>query len=594
MNLTDGQVHDLTLYAIDWDHEGRSEQIQVINASTGSVLDIETISSFSGGEYLQWAVSGDVVIKVTNLGSSNAVISGLFLDGVQSATNNLVQMNGSAEGNWIGTFGSLGEYLAGRNPALPADASVTISGASTWDWALSTSDVRGLQNPSGSGRSSVAWYGSTLTINVNVPAGQNDDLALYAVDWDKLNRSEQIQVTNAGTGAVLSTWTISSFSNGEYLQWAISGSVVITVTNLGRYNAVISGLFLDASPSSTGIAVHEGRHDARQLDRHLRAQGYDIVGGASSLPSYATVSVSGASTWNWASSTTDPRGLEAPGGSGGSAACWYSASSFTIDVGLTDGQVHDLALYAVDWDQKGRSELIQVINAATGHVLDTEMISSFAGGEYLQWAISGSVVIKVTNLGPYNAVISGVFLDAPPSTASVARPAGRHDARQLDRHLRRAGLRHRWAAPPACPPTPPSTSPARSTWNWASSTTDPRGLEAPGGSGRLRRLLVQRQQLHDRRRSDRRPGARPGPLRGRLGPEGAERADPGHQRRHRSRAGHRDDLVVRRRGVPAVGDQRQRGDQGDKLGPVQRHHQRVVPRSELIMTPHFDPGDRPR
>ena len=75
--------------------------------------------------------------------------------------------------------------------------------------------------------------------------------------------------------------------------------------------------------------------------------------------------------------------------------------------------MHDLALYAVDWDNKGRRELIQVINAATGSVLDTEAISSFTSGEYLQWAVSGNVLIKVTNPGPANAVISGLFLDPP-------------------------------------------------------------------------------------------------------------------------------------------------------------------------------------
>ena len=153
MSLTDGQVHDLTLYALDWDHKGRSEEIQVISATTGAVLDTETISSFSNGEYLQWAVSGNVVIKVTALGGSSAVISGLFLDSPRSTPNSLIQINGSAEGNWIGSFGSLGEYLAGQNPALPAYATATISGALTWNWASSTTDVRGLQNPSGSGRS---------------------------------------------------------------------------------------------------------------------------------------------------------------------------------------------------------------------------------------------------------------------------------------------------------------------------------------------------------------------------------------------------------------------------------------------------------
>jgi hypothetical protein len=43
-------------------------------------LDTETISSFSGGDYLQWAVTGNVVITVKCLAGPNAVISGLFFD----------------------------------------------------------------------------------------------------------------------------------------------------------------------------------------------------------------------------------------------------------------------------------------------------------------------------------------------------------------------------------------------------------------------------------------------------------------------------------------------------------------------------------
>ena len=33
---------------------------------------------------------------------------------------------------------------------------------------------------------------------------------------------------------------------------------------------------------------------------------------------------------------------------------WYSPTSFTIDINLTDGQVHRVALYALDWDNYGR------------------------------------------------------------------------------------------------------------------------------------------------------------------------------------------------------------------------------------------------
>ena len=43
-------------------------------------------------------------------------------------------------------------------------------------------------------------------------------------------------------------------------------------------------------------------------------QGYDVIDGPSSLPSYATVTPSGATTYVWAASTTDPRALQTSGG----------------------------------------------------------------------------------------------------------------------------------------------------------------------------------------------------------------------------------------------------------------------------------------
>ncbi|HZW34270.1 MAG TPA: hypothetical protein VFF52_26340, partial [Isosphaeraceae bacterium] len=250
------------------------------------------------------------------------------------------------------------------------------------------------------------------------------DLALYALDGGETNvRSEQIQLSSATTGAVLDTETISSFSGGVYLQWNVSGHVVITVTRTGGCNAVLSGLFFDppsGAPPATATLV--GRNTTTQGNwiGTYGTQGYNIIGNAVSYPAYATVTTAGASSWTWAASTTDPRGLETPGGSGRMIACWYTTTSFTIDVNLTDGQAHDLALYAVDWDNLGRSEQIQLSSATTGAVLDSETVSSFRGGVYLQWNVSGHVVIKVTNLGGCNAVLSGLFFDPPTSTSSVA------------------------------------------------------------------------------------------------------------------------------------------------------------------------------
>jgi hypothetical protein len=64
---------------VDWPDRGIQEQIQVIDAASGSVLDTRTLSSFSGGVYLQWSVTGHVQFKVTRQAGPTAIVSGLFL-----------------------------------------------------------------------------------------------------------------------------------------------------------------------------------------------------------------------------------------------------------------------------------------------------------------------------------------------------------------------------------------------------------------------------------------------------------------------------------------------------------------------------------
>jgi hypothetical protein len=50
-----------------------------------------------------------------------------------------------------------------------------------------------------------------------------------------------------------------------------------------------------------------------------------------------------------------------------------------------------------------------VIDPVTHQVLSSQIVSSFSGGEYLVWNLSGHVQIHVTNLGGWNAVMSGLF-----------------------------------------------------------------------------------------------------------------------------------------------------------------------------------------
>ena len=224
---------------------------------------------------------------------------------------------------------------------------------------------------------------------------------------------------------MLDTRSILSFTNGTYLVWNLSGHVrVNVVTNTG--NAVLSGIFFGSSVASSGTpagASFTGFDPATQgnWEGKYGADGYAIPNSTQALPSYATFSPLNQTNYTWAANTTDPRALQTT--SGGIAATWYSNSAFSLDINLTDGKTHQIALYALDWDTYlgGRSETLQLVDANSNAVLDTRSISSFTNGIYLVWNLSGHVRVNVsTNTG--NAVISGIFFGG--SSASTQSDQG--------------------------------------------------------------------------------------------------------------------------------------------------------------------------
>lgn len=146
--------------------------------------------------------------------------------------------------------------------------------------------------------------------------------------------------------------------------------------------------------------------------------GYNVIENTAAYPAYAQVSASGQASYVWAQSSTNVRALEkatTPWGGGSNpdriAACWYTGQQFSIDVNLTDGRAHRLALYLLDWDNyNGRSETIALLDPATGAVLDKQEASQFIQGRYLVWSVSGHFTIQVTNANTHsNAVVSGLF-----------------------------------------------------------------------------------------------------------------------------------------------------------------------------------------
>lgn len=155
------------------------------------------------------------------------------------------------------------------------------------------------------------------------------------------------------------------------------------------------------------------------------SDGYNVVGDSTQYPAYVNVNVTGASTTIWAVPTSDARALQRVAASGSIAASLYSSTSFTVDLNFSDGAPHTVAIYFLDWDELNRTQTVQVLNAATGAVLDTRPLSNFSNGVYLVWTLAGHVTVKITNTGPQSAVLSGIFFGSGPfGTAAVMGPFG--------------------------------------------------------------------------------------------------------------------------------------------------------------------------
>ena len=127
-----------------------------------------------------------------------------------------------------------------------------------------------------------------------------------------------------------------------------------------------------------------------------------------------------AASYDWVSNTTDPRAplTSSAADAGRVAAAWYACPNFTVDLNLTDGATHQVALYALDWDNAGRTERVDVVDPANGSVLDSRTVSSFTGGQYLVYNVTGHVQFRITDVAGANAVLNGIFFDGTPSPPS--------------------------------------------------------------------------------------------------------------------------------------------------------------------------------
>ena len=154
-------------------------------------------------------------------------------------------------------------------------------------------------------------------------------------------------------------------------------------------------------------------------------EGYNVIQYSQHYPNNATVNVSGASDWGWTASTTDSRALQKEANpSDRWLGCYYSGSSFTLDLALTDGNAHHVAFYVVDWDPLSRAQSIEIFDYyRQSQICGPVNVSSFSGGHYLIYEIKGRVLVRFTRTGGKDAVLSGIFFGQPVVLPPPAAPS---------------------------------------------------------------------------------------------------------------------------------------------------------------------------
>jgi hypothetical protein len=284
-------------------------------------------------------------------------------------------------------------------------------------------------------------------------------------------------MTNAQGIATSPAFTANGTAGGPYMVTAsVSGATPagFLLTNTSVQTGPCTG---DCATFSGSDTLTEGSWEAK-----YGGDGYLLANSAQSAPWYASVAVQGPSNYTWNGGTTASSALQIPGGSLGIAACWYGAT-FDFDVNVGTGS-HQVALYVLDWDNKGRAEKVQIFDANSNSTtpLDTETVSNFTTGAYLIWNVSGHVKIVITGTGGPNAVVSGLFFGGAPAPAAVnsfSKDTVTEGAWGPKYGADGYSLANSAQSLPAYATFVPQNA---GSYTWSASSVDPRALQVPGST----------------------------------------------------------------------------------------------------------------
>jgi hypothetical protein len=339
-----------------------------------------------------------------------------------------VGVDEATRGNWHNEYGGVGAYIVGDpNSAFPSftQAQVSFATEEVLGTSTSTRDTRPLQLIADPAQRISSYFASSSFMEFRFDFTDTDShrVSFYAADLEKFGRMQSFQVfdvSEPGAPFGIREVVLTDFTNGKYVTFDLSGSVVIKVENRGPVNAIVNGVFFDVAPIAPQALVRtDTTTKGRWMDRY-GSQGGFVIGESNVFPSFVNVNVTGGAT-NIVKQTTKVNGaLQKPSNPNKGIIANYSTDdTMTIDIEPLDDSPHYVSTYFLD-DQKrsGRIQRVDLFDVLTGDLLATETLSSFTGGTYLTWEVDRHVQIVIRRMAGESAIVNGFFFDSTPASAA--------------------------------------------------------------------------------------------------------------------------------------------------------------------------------
>ena len=87
----------------------------------------------------------------------------------------------------------------------------------------------------------------------------------------------------------------------------------------------------------------------------------------------------------------------------------------TLTIGVEGTRDYQVALYFVDWDNQGRREAVEMMDATTLKLVAlVKIVDTFAGGKYLVYTYNKSAKFRFNKIRGETVTLSGIFFDPKP------------------------------------------------------------------------------------------------------------------------------------------------------------------------------------